>query len=180
LNTPAPPFGRAGAVVYGPNLNTAAILLGSQGNVPVEATAQVMDALLDAPVSTGFVARAQQRLADVLEAAGFDEAMKRALRAEPVLGADESPVNIVSNVDADGQPATGSPHMVTVRTADQRLVWYAGITSGSSASLKDLGIFDRWRGVLVRDDYAVSSASLIGRGCGSSSSTASRTRGSCV
>jgi hypothetical protein len=154
LNTPAPPFGQAGAVVYGPRLNAATILLGSQGNVPVEATAQLMEALLDAPVSTGFVARAQQRLADVLEAAGFDEAMKQALRTEPVLGADESPVNVVDNLDTHGQPATGSPHMVTVRTPDQRLVWYAGITSRSSASLKDLGVLDGWDGVLVRDDYA--------------------------
>jgi transposase len=153
LNTPAPPFGQTGAVVYGPRVNAAAILLGLQGNVPVEATAQLMEALLDAPVSTGFVARAQQRLADVLDGAGFDEAMKRSLRAEPVLGADESPVNIVSNVDADGQPAAGSPHLVTVRTPDQRLVWYAATTSRSSASLKDLGIFDQWPGVLVRDDY---------------------------
>jgi hypothetical protein len=154
LNTPAPPFGQAGAVVYGPRLNAATILLGSQGNVPVEATAQLMEALLDAPVSTGFVARAQQRLADVLEAAGFDEAMKQALRTEPVLGADESPVNVVDNLDTHGQPATGSPHMVTVRTPDQRLVWYAAITSRSSASLKDLGVLDGWDGVLVRDDYA--------------------------
>jgi hypothetical protein len=30
------PFGQAGAVVYGPNVNAAAILLGSAGNVPVE------------------------------------------------------------------------------------------------------------------------------------------------
>lgn len=154
LNTPAPPLGQAGAVVYGPRINAAAILLGSQGNVPVEATARMMEALLGAPVSTGFVARAQQRLADVLDAAGFDEAMKRSLRAEPVLGADESPVNLVANVDAEGKPATGSPYMVTVRTPDERLVWYAAITSRSSANLKDLGIFDRWPGVLVRDDYA--------------------------
>jgi hypothetical protein len=80
LNTASPPFGQAGAVVYGPNLNTAAILLGSQGNVPVQATAGLMDALLGAPVSTGFVARAQQRLADLLAGAGFDEAMIAALR----------------------------------------------------------------------------------------------------
>lgn len=48
LNTPAPPFGQAGAVVYGPNVNAAAILLGSQGNVPIEATVALMDALLGA------------------------------------------------------------------------------------------------------------------------------------
>jgi hypothetical protein len=154
LNTPAPPFGQAGAVVYGPNLNAAAILLGSQGNVPVEATTQLMDALLGAPVSTGFVARAQQRLADLLDGAGYDEAMKQALRAEPVLGADESPVNVVDNLDSDAAPATGAAHVVTVRTPDQRLVWYQAVTSRSSQSIKNLGIFDRWYGVLVRDDYA--------------------------
>jgi hypothetical protein len=154
LNTPAPPFGRAGAVGYGPMLNTAAILLASQGNVPIQATAQLMDALLGAPVSTGFVARAQQRLAEILDDAGFDEAMVAALRAEDVLGADESPVNVVDNLDAGGQPAAGSPHVVTVRTPEQRLVWYQAITSRSSENIKNLGIFDRWYGVLVRDDYA--------------------------
>jgi hypothetical protein len=122
--------------------------------VPVEATAALMDALLDAPVSTGFVARAQQRLAEILDMAGFDAAMIAALRAEDVLGADESPVNVVDNIDPDGQPATGSPHVVTVRTPDQRLVWYQAITSRAAQKIKDLGVFDRWHGVLVRDDYA--------------------------
>jgi hypothetical protein len=154
LNTPAPPFGRAGAVAYGPMLNTAAVLLASQGNVPTEASAQLMDALLGAPVSTGFVARAQQRLADILHGAGFDEAMVAALRAEDVLGADESPVNVVDNLDSDGTPAAGSPHVLAVRTPEQRLVWYQAITSRSSENIKNLGIFDRWYGVLVRDDYA--------------------------
>lgn len=39
--------------------------------------------------------RAAQRLADTLERAGFDDAMKAALRAEPVLCGDESPVNVL-------------------------------------------------------------------------------------
>jgi hypothetical protein len=40
------PFGQAGAVTYGPNVNAAAILLASAGNVPVERTAMLMAALL--------------------------------------------------------------------------------------------------------------------------------------
>ena len=32
--TAAPPFGRAGTVAYGPNINAAAVLLNSEGNVP--------------------------------------------------------------------------------------------------------------------------------------------------
>lgn len=113
-----------------------------------------MDALLDAPVSTGFVARAQERLADILDQAGFDQAMIAALRGEDVLCADESPVNVVDNLDPAGQPAAGAAHVVTVRTPDERLVWYQATTSRSSRSIKNLGIFDRWYGVLVRDDYA--------------------------
>jgi transposase len=50
-----------------------------------------MAALLGTPVSTGFVARALERFAQHLAAAGFDEAMTEALRAEEVLCGDETP-----------------------------------------------------------------------------------------
>jgi len=76
VTTADPPGGRAGTVVYGPNVNAAAILLDNEGNVPAERTAMLMGALLGAPVSAGFVARAHERLAQRLEAAGFDETMK--------------------------------------------------------------------------------------------------------
>jgi regulator of replication initiation timing len=56
-------FGHPGTVSYGPNVNAAAILLGSAGNVPVERTAMLMAALLGSPVSSGFVARAHERFA---------------------------------------------------------------------------------------------------------------------
>jgi len=154
LTTPAPPFGQAGTVTYGPNVNAAAILLASQGNVPVAATAGLMAALLGSPVSTGFVARAHERFADVLGVAGFDEAMIAALRAEDVLCADETPVNVVDNVQPDGQPAHGSPHVVAVRTPDPRLVWYRAIVARTARKIAELGVFDRWGGILVRDDYA--------------------------
>lgn len=154
LTTATPPFGQAGTVAYGPNVNAAAILLASQGNVPVEATAALMAALLGTPVSTGFVARAHERFADLLAAAGFDEAMIAALRAEDVLCADETPVNVVTNVDGDGEAADGSPHVVVVRTPDTRLVWYKEIAARTSARIAAMGVFDNWRGVLVRDDYA--------------------------
>lgn len=50
-----PPDGRAGTLTYGPNVNAAAVLLNSEGNVPVERTAMLMAALLGTPVSAGFV-----------------------------------------------------------------------------------------------------------------------------
>lgn len=151
-----PPFGQTGTVCYGPNLNAAAILLGSQGNVPVERTAMLIHALLGVEVSTGFVARATERLADTLVTAGFDEAMKTALRGEEVLCGDESPVNVLAG-DRDinsGQEVAGAPHAVTLRTPDARLIWYAAMTSRSATSIADLGVLDGWHGFLVRDDYA--------------------------
>ena len=65
------------------------MLLSSEGNVPVERTPALMEALLGTPVSAGFVARALARLARGF-AAGFDAAMKGALQAEEVLCGDET------------------------------------------------------------------------------------------
>jgi transposase len=153
--TAAPPFGAAGNVTYGPNINAAAILLASDGNVPLERTAMLMAALLGTPVSTGFVARALERFAQRLGAAGFDDAMKTALRAQDVLCGDETPTNVIhKDTDAHGEPVPGSPHAVTVRTPDARLVWYAPIGSRSKIAIADLGVLDGYTGYLVRDDYA--------------------------
>ena len=154
VTTAGPPDGQAGTVVYGPNVNAAAVLLGSEGNVPVERTAMLMSALLGVPVSAGFVARAHQRLAHRLDAAGFDAAMKAALGAEPVLCADETPVNLIRNAGGDGTTHAGSPHVVTVRTPDERLIWYAAMPSRSSEAIKNLGVLDGYPGILARDDYA--------------------------
>jgi hypothetical protein len=47
------------------------------------------------PVSPGFVDGASERLSSRLEDAGFDAAMQAALEKEPVLAADETPVNLL-------------------------------------------------------------------------------------
>ncbi|MGH3951909.1 MAG: IS66 family transposase [Pseudonocardiaceae bacterium] len=155
ITTTVPPFGAAGTVVYGPNLNAAAILLASEGNVPVERTAMLIHALAGVAVSSGFVARAVERFAQRLAAAGFDAAMRTALRAEDVLCVDETPTNVVhTDTDAQGEPQPGSAHAVTVRTPDARLVWYAPIGSRSKTALVDLGVLQGYAGYLVRDDYA--------------------------
>jgi transposase len=153
--TAAPPFGMAGTVVYGPNVNAAAILLASEGNVPIERTAHLMAALLGTPVSTGFVARALERFAQRLAGAGFDDAMRAALRAEDVLCADETPTNVIGKTtDTHGVPVGGAPHAVTVRTPDSRLVWYAAMSSRSKTAISGLGVLQGYTGYLVRDDYA--------------------------
>jgi transposase len=76
-----------------------------------------MAALLSSPVSTGFVARAHERFAERLEAAGFDDAMRSALVGEPVLCGDETPVNVAhKDSDEHGTTVPGAPHVLTVRT----------------------------------------------------------------
>ena len=155
ITTAAAPYAQAGSVVYGPNINAAAILLSSEGNVPVERTAALMEALLGTPVSSGFVARALARLAQRLQAAGFDEAMKDALQAEDVLCGDETPANVITkDTDEHGETAPGAPHAVTIRTPDARLIWYAALGSRSGPAIAGLGVLEGWRGYLVRDDYA--------------------------
>lgn len=153
--TAAAPSAQAGAVVYGPNVNAAAILLGSEGNVPVERTAMLMAALLGTPVSVGFVARALARLAQRLDNAGFDAAMKDALRAEDVLCGDETAVNVISkDVDENGEVVAGQPQAVVIRTPDARLIWYAATSSRCKDAIAGLGVLDGYRGYLVGDDYA--------------------------
>ena len=155
ITTARVPFAQSGSVTYGANVNAAAILLGSAGNVPVERTAMLMAALLGSPVSTGFVARAHERFADRLAEAGFDEAMRSALACEPVLCADETPVNIArKDTDDHGNPVPGAPHVTTVRTPEQRLVWYRALPARTKKALRTLGLFSsEFTGYLVRDDY---------------------------
>ena len=64
------------------------------------------------------------------------------------------PVNVIRNAGEDGAALAGSPHVVTVRTPDERLVWYAAMPSRSSEAIKGLGVLDGYRGILVRDDCA--------------------------
>jgi transposase len=72
-----------------------------------------------------------------------------------VLCGDETPTNVIhKDTDAHGEPVPGSPHAVTVRTPDARLVWYAPIGSRSKIAIADLGVLDGYTGYLVRDDYA--------------------------
>jgi hypothetical protein len=88
---PGPGRGDRGPVCYGPNVTAAATLLASTDVIGVERAADLMGALVKAPVSTGFVLRCLVRLDAALIAAGFEDALKDALRASDVLGTDEAP-----------------------------------------------------------------------------------------
>jgi Transposase IS66 family len=112
----APAGAYPGSVAYGPGLNTAALLLTGYGNVPAERAADLIGMLAGIPVSAGFVDKASSRLDGRLQDAGFDEAMQQALAAEPALGADETPVNVVTPEPdpGTGEP-DGAPHVLIVR-----------------------------------------------------------------
>jgi transposase len=165
---PAPPGAHAGSVSYGPALNAAAVVLTAHANVPPEKAAQVISMLLGVDVSAGWVDKASARLARQLGKAGFDEAMEAALAAEDALSADETPVNVLDRTvpaqpagkdDADeadpgedGKAPAGAPHVLAVRTLDERLVWLRALASRRKGHVSG-GIPAKFKGVLITDGY---------------------------
>ncbi|MET7458698.1 IS66 family transposase, partial [Streptomyces sp. NPDC005574] len=133
------PSGISGPTCYGPNLRAFATLLAAEGQISTERTAKLMAGLLDVEVSTGFVDRCLSRLDAPL--GQFEEALKQALRAAPVLGADESPISLAGK----------RGYAYTVRTGG--LTWYGAADNRGHAALDGFGILPGYRGVLVRDDY---------------------------
>ncbi len=154
---PAPARVTGGPVCYGPNVTGAATLLASTDVIGVERAADLMAALFKAPVSAGFVSRCLVRLDAALTAAGFEDALKDALRAADVLGTDETPAPLAAA--ATSTEGCGNPHVYTVRTmractgGGPDLIWYGAAGNRTKASITGFGILDGYRGILVRDDY---------------------------
>ncbi|HEY2268406.1 MAG TPA: IS66 family transposase [Streptosporangiaceae bacterium] len=149
----APPGLHPGTICYGPGINTAAVLLSGYGNVPAERAAHLIRMLLGMPVSPGFVDKASTRLDGKLQDAGSDEAMQAALAAEPVLGADETPVSVLAPA-ADpqtGEPETGSPHVLVIRAAGGKLTWLRALGSRRHEAIT--GILGFFTGFLICDGY---------------------------
>ncbi len=153
-----PPGVHAGSVSYGPALNGAAV-------VPPERAAHVMDMLLGVPVSAGWVDKASARLSRHLEQAGFDAAMRAALAGEPVLAADETPVNVLApgttpqpaeqegEDPEDGEkPAPGAPHVLVIRTPGERLTWLRALGSRRKEDVA-AGVPALFTGFLITDGY---------------------------
>jgi transposase len=146
-----------GPVCYGPGVTGAATLLASTDVIGVERAADLMGALFKAPVSTGFVSRCLVRLDAALIAAGFEDALKDALRAADVLGTDETPAPLATA--ATSAEDCGNPHVYTVRTmrvytgGGPDLIWYGAAGNRTKLAITGFGILDGYRGILVRDDY---------------------------
>ena len=133
---PPPPGVTGGPVCYGPGVTGAATLLASTDVIGVERAADLMGALFKAPVSTGFVSRCLVRLDAALIAAGFEDALKDALRAADVLGTDETPAPLTTA--ATSAEGCGNPHVYTVRTmraytgGGADLIWYGAAATAPS------------------------------------------------
>ncbi|MDP9185207.1 MAG: IS66 family transposase [Actinomycetota bacterium] len=148
---------RGGPTCYGPNVTAAATLLASQDVLGIERTADLMSALLGVAVSTGFVSSCLTRLDTALTTAEFEQALKQALRAQEVVGTDETPAPLTDA--ASSEPDCHNPHVYTVRTmraytgGGADLIWYGAAGDRTKASISGFGILDEFRGVLVRDDF---------------------------
>jgi transposase/uncharacterized coiled-coil protein SlyX len=158
VTTAPPPLGvTGGPVCYGPNVAAAATLLASTDVIGIERAADLMSALLKAPVSTGFVSRCLVRLDAALIAAGFEDVLKDALKAADVLGTDETPAPLTTA--ATSAQGCGNPHVYTVRTmrgwtgGGPDLIWYGAAGNRTKAAITGFGILDGFGGILVRDDY---------------------------
>ena len=163
-----PPGLYAGAVSYGPVLNAAAVLLSCYGNVPAERSARLIGMLLGTDVSPGWVDKAVARVNAQLKRAGFDDAMIAALAAEPVLAADETPVNVLDKTplpaaapdgegeadpeEKDGKVPAGAPHVLIIKTPDGRLTSLLALGSRRKDSVGG-GIPAAFTGHLMTDGY---------------------------
>ena len=154
----------AGAVSYGPALNAAAIVLTAYGNVPPERAAMLIGMLLGLEVSAGWADKASARLPARLGTAGFYKAMLAALAGERVLAADETPVSVLDRAapaaleeEADpdrGRPLTaGAPHVMIVRTPDERLTFLQAMGSRRKDAIAG-ALPGPFTGTLITDGYA--------------------------
>jgi transposase len=158
VTTALPPPGvTGGPACYGPGVTAAATLLASTDVIGIERAADLMGALLKAPVSAGFVSRCLVRLDAALTAARFEDALKDALKAADVLGTDETPAPLTTA--ATSAEGCANPHVYTVRTMNAYtgggpdLIWYGAAGNRTKAAITGFGILDGYCGVLVRDDY---------------------------
>jgi transposase len=146
-----PPWAHPGSVSCGPVINAAAVLLQSYGNVPSERAANLIGMLPGVPVSPGFADVASERLNGRLQDAGFDAAMQAALAAEPVLAADETPVNLPDARAGLAEDDAGAPHVLVIRTPRRGLTWLRAPGSRQHGAITALLAF--FTGFLISDGY---------------------------
>jgi transposase len=128
------------------------VLLSCYGNVPSERAANLIGMLFGVPVSAGFVDLASERLSARLQHAGFDDAMQAALGKEPVLAADETPVNLLDPRAGLAEQDAGAPHVLVVRTPHRGLTWLRALGSRQAAAIT--AVLSFFTGFLISDGYS--------------------------
>jgi transposase len=128
------------------------VLLSCYGNVPSERAANLIGMLFGVPVSAGFVDLASERLSARLQDAGFDDAMQAALGKEPVLAADETPVNLLDPRAGLAEQDAGAPHVLVVRTPHRGLTWLRALGSRQAAAIT--AVLSFFTGFLISDGYS--------------------------
>ena len=132
--------------------------------MPPERAAKLIGMLLGLEVSAGWVDKASARLSARLGTARFDEAMLAALAGERVLAADETLVSVLDRAapaaleeEADpdeGRPAAaGAPHVMIVRTPDERLTFLQAMGSRRKDAIAG-ALPGPFTGTLITDGYA--------------------------
>ena len=165
----APSQVRGGPTCYGLQVAAATAWLASQDVIGIERAADMMAALLGAPVSTGYVSSCLARLDTALTTAGFEQELKAALREQDVLGTDETPAPLTATGAAgEKNEDCSNPQVFTVRTmrdytrgwaGDQiddlagDLVWYGAAGTRTKKAITAFEILETFAGVLVRDDF---------------------------
>jgi transposase len=148
----APPGVHAGTISYGLRSTRPRCCLRHTGTCPPTGRAPDRHAAGHAGVAR---VRGQGQ-----HPAGRDAPARRVRRrdagrtgAEPALGADETPVNVLTpdNDPQTGEPETGSPHVLVIRTPGGNLTWLRALGSRRAEAITTiLGFFT---GFLITDGY---------------------------
>jgi transposase len=128
-----------GYVQYGPRVHALGVYLNAAHFVPLERTSQILNAICGANLSDGTIVLnlnlATQRLA------GFEDDLKAALQAQPVLHADET-----------GSKVNGKLHWLHV-VCSARLTLYGHHANRGFAALEAMNVLPQFLGVVVHDAW---------------------------
>ncbi|MCY0924522.1 transposase, partial [Streptomyces sp. H27-G5] len=161
------PSGVFGPVCYGPDVKAATVLLAVRGHMSVVRAAQMMHALLDAQVSTGFASGLIRRLAT--ELTPFMTALKARLKSAPVLHLDETPASVsgdeMRQFETEAllrgehlapdrrQPGPDWMYVHVARAGP--LIWLGAHKRRSHEATDSFNILTGYEGVLVTDRLAL-------------------------
>lgn len=148
---PLPPGVPGAPVAYGPNLAAAALTLHQRGQLSMERTVELVEALYGIEVSEGWINKLLIRLDGRL--GGFEDDLKAALLAQRVLISDETPAFAVEDAPETKEQIGRAfhPHVFTLRSTC--LIWLGASFTRGHAGFDSFDLLGRFTGTLVSDDY---------------------------